>query len=246
MRKTLYFIMAVAAAACVLAGCGKEPLPDSGGNGSGTGEPDTDNPAVEEPMYSIGDWYEKGFLKGVVFNVDETGEHGYIMATDEIVTVWSYVNENVMYGMPAPNGDYNCALIREMDNWNDNYPGFAWADSKNVLGLNNWYVPSSQEMALIYAAFKGHVPDGAEDENAIVSSRAEGSSGMTEEECMAWFNSCLTSHGGVPLDDVLYWTSGELGPQIAYAFDMATGTNTLEQEKIYKTKEYPFRAISRF
>ena len=48
----MYFIMAVAAAACVLAGCGKEPLPDSGGNGSGTGEPDTDNPAVEEPVYS--------------------------------------------------------------------------------------------------------------------------------------------------------------------------------------------------
>ena len=151
-------MMAFAAAAGVLAGCGKEPLPDGGGNGSGTGEPDPDDPAVEEPAYSIGDWYEKGFLKGVVFNVDETGEHGYIMATDEIVTVWSYVSENVMYGTPASNGDYNCALVREMDNWKENYPGFAWADSKNVLGLNNWYVPSSQEMALIYAAFKGHEP----------------------------------------------------------------------------------------
>ena len=101
-------------------------------------------------------------------------------------------------------------------------------------------------MALIYAAFKGHEPDDVEDDNAVVSSRAAGRAGMTEEECMEWFNSCLTSHGGAPLDDVLYWTSGEFGPQMAYAFDMATGTNTLGQSEIYKTREYPFRAISRF
>ena len=66
-------------------------------------------------MYEVGDYYEKGFLKGIVFNVDETGEHGYILALDETVAVWSYKDENVMYGTPATNGDYNCALVREME-----------------------------------------------------------------------------------------------------------------------------------
>lgn len=234
MKKFLLFT-GVFAMAAMLGGCGKTPVPD-------TPDPDPDDPDVPSALYEVGDYYEKGFLKGIVFNVDETGEHGYILALDETVAVWSYKDENVMYGTPATNGDYNCALVREMENWQENYPGFYWADSKNVLGLNNWYVPSSQEMAMIYTAYTGHAPEAGDDEGVLETAAADADASSGK----AWFNGCLTSHGGVAIDDVLYWTSGEYGPQIAYVFDMSTGTNCLEQEKFDKTNEYPFRAISRF
>ena len=105
MKKFLLFT-GVFAMAAMLGGCGKTPVPD-------TPDPDPDDPDVPAALYEVGDYYEKGFLKGIVFNVDETGEHGYILALDETVTVWSYKDENVMYGTPATNGDYNCALVRE-------------------------------------------------------------------------------------------------------------------------------------
>ena len=93
MKKFLLFT-GVFAMAAMLGGCGKTPVPD-------TPDPDPDDPDVPAALYEVGDYYEKGFLKGIVFNVDETGEHGYILALDETVTVWSYKDENVMYGTPA-------------------------------------------------------------------------------------------------------------------------------------------------
>ena len=137
-----------------------------------------------------------------------------------------------MDGTPSSDGKYNTGCVQLMSDWQEYYPGFAWAEQKNVMGLDNWYVPSSYEMTLIYTAYTGHEPG--------ISETAE------DADAKEWFNACITAHGGTPLRDVLYWTSGELGPQIAYVFDMTTGTNNLTQSLVYKSNEYPFRAISRF
>lgn len=232
MKKFLLFT-GLFAMAVMLGGCGKEPVPDP--------DPDPDGPDVPAAQYKVGDYYNEGLLKGIVFNVDETGEHGYILALDEKVAAWSYRDESVMNGVPATNGDYNCALVQLMPDWQEYYPGFLWAYSKNPFGLDNWYVPSSQEMALIYEAYTGQAPAAGDDE-AVLSLAASDDAAANK----AWFNGCLTSNGGTALDDILYWTSGEIGPTLAYVFDMSTGMNCLDQERIGKSNEYPFRAISRF
>ena len=231
MIKKLCGIMLLAV---FVVGCGKDidPEPqqpdvenpdDDPGHDDEPDVPDDTTDTVEL-AYRIGDYYSEGFIKGIVVNVDSTGEHGYVMALDEIVTVWSYKFENVMYGLPSSDGNYNCDMVESMEGWKENYPGFLWAEEKNILGLDSWYIPSSAEMSLMYNAFHG-----------------EGSEADKE-----WFNECLTSNGGSALEDTLYWTSGEMGPQIAYVFDMATNTNSLDQETATKTNEYPFRAICRF
>lgn len=217
--------------AAVLGGCGKDPVP-------GTPDPGPVGPDTPSARYKVGDYYDEGLLRGIVFNVDDTGEHGYILYPGETVAVWSYKDEDVMSGTPAGNGDYNCSLVRQMPEWQENYPGFQWAYSRNPFGLDNWYVPSSQEMSLLYEAYAGHAPEVGDDGELLAVS--------DDAAHKAWFNGCLTSNGGTALDDVLYWTSGEMGPSIAYAFDMGSGTNCLQQDKIYKSNKYPFRAISRF
>ena len=233
--KKILFLLASLSVVAMLAGCdGKDTVPDSGaGTDEGQGTEDPEVP--EEPStaeYAVGDYYDEGFVKGIVFNVDEAGEHGYVMSLDETVAVWSYKNESVMDGTPSSDGKYNTGCVQLMSDWQEYYPGFAWAEQKNVMGLDNWYVPSSYEMTLIYTAYTGHEPG--------ISETAE------DADAKEWFNACITAHGGTPLRDVLYWTSGELGPQIAYVFDMTTGTNNLTQSLVYKSNEYPFRAISRF
>lgn len=226
MKKILLFCASLAVAA-MFSGCdGKDALSgttDDPGNGTGTEEPEGPEEPVET-QYAIGDYYDEVFLKGIVFYVDETGSHGYIMSLDETRTVWSFRDENVMDGYYAPDGTYNTACVQAMDNWRENYPGFLWADDKNVMNLDNWYVPSCTELAMIHEAYTENGHDDPE----------------------SWFNGCITSNGGTPLADVLYWSSEEMGVSHAYPFDMSAGDRHLSTSDNYKSNEYPFRAISRF
>lgn len=248
--KKILLLLASLAVAVSFAGCdGKDALsgtePGAGGGSDIENPEDPDVPA--DAGYAIGDYYEGGFVKGIVFYVDETGKHGYVMSLDEKSAVWSYRNENVMNGIPSENGRYNTDCVHKMSGWQEYYPGFAWAEQKNVMGLDNWYVPSSYEMMLIYTAYTGHAPDSGEaSEDYSLSAREDFSLEAEDSDAKGRFNACITDRGGDPLRDVLYWTSGEMGPSLAYVFDMGSGKNDLSQSRINKSNEYPFRAISRF
>lgn len=221
-----------------LTGCG------DGDSASGPDpDPEPNPPTPSEDTYAIGDYYEKGFIKGIVFQVDESGQHGYILALEETSAVWSYKGEDTMSGIPSDNGMTNCKRIYAKENWKENYPGFLWAYEMNVMGLENWYVPSGLEYSKIYEAYTGQKPDDTGEGLSSLTSEAP----TDREEHKAWFNARITEKGGTPLSDDIYWTSGEMGLEIAYPFDMRTGYHYIDyQDMVLKTKVYKFRAISKF
>lgn len=241
--KTRLFILLAFAVAAALCGCNDkesaQPAPDP--------EPEPE-PSTE--TYAIGDYYEKGFLKGIVFQVDETGEHGYILSPDEIQTVWSYKNEETMSGFPSEDGMVNCKRIYAMTGWKENYPGFLWAYDMNVMGLENWYVPSGLEMSYLFKAYTGRDADPTDDDTVEASARSVQPADeppADEAGRKAWFNARITERGGTPLSDDIYWTSGEMGAAIAYPFDMRTGNYYIDASAdTYKSNTYRFRAISKF
>ena len=65
MKNISRFITLTLAAVALLGGCGKSNDPD-------TQKPDEpDQPSA--PVYKVGDYYEQGFVKGIVVSVDEKG-----------------------------------------------------------------------------------------------------------------------------------------------------------------------------
>ena len=50
---------------------------------SSTKPADPDNGNKTETGFKVGDYYNHGLIKGIVFSIDETGEHGMIVSLDE-------------------------------------------------------------------------------------------------------------------------------------------------------------------
>lgn len=237
------YIYMLTLAAAIMAGCSKE-TPDNGGDG--TGKEPTD-PVIED-TYEVGDYYEEGFVKGVVFAVDETGLHGTVVSLTETTAVWSYKNNNVMEGTPSGYGMDNCKKVYAIEDWKTNYPGFLWCYEMNPFGLENWYIPSRWELYSLYKAYTG--VSGEESEEGGEGDGGEEvmlSGTMSVEEHKEWFNKCLVDNGGVPISDTVYWSSDESGPTISYPFDMAVGDQILyPNSALLKNNEYKFRAICNF
>lgn len=203
---------------CILFSCEKPAqAPDD--------DPGTDDPPHEEepdntPKYKIGDLYDQSLIKGIVIYTDEEGQHGMIISLDETQAVWSYRAEEVMASLPSVDGMVNTKRVFQMEGWTENYPGFAWCNEKNVLGLVKWYIPSPYEMSELYAAYTSQGKE--------------------------WFNGCIESNGGTPLSDTIYWTSSEIGLDMATPFNMSNGENIEYFTDMYKTISYRFRAFCTF
>lgn len=229
MKTYFRLFTSVLAAAAVFSGCGKSDGPDT--------PPEPDQPA--EKTYSVGDYYENGFVKGVVISTDEKGEHGLVVSLNEYEAAWAYRSENVMDGQPGT-GQYNTGCVRNLKDWKDYYPAFERATSANVGALKDWFLPSMNELASLYKAYTGH--DANDVEQGTGSTKAQ----MSEEESKDWFNKCLADHKGTAVSDQIYWSSNELGPSIASAFDMRTGTSLDVPSDLDKRKVYKVRAMASF
>lgn len=207
-RKCIYALLAV----LLPAACTPEGTPggDDGGDGG------DDKP--QEKMYEVGDIYDNGFIRGMVFTVDETGEHGMMMSLGDTVTVWSYAYEEAMGSFPT-DGLSNTKAVFGMDNWRNNYPGFLWCYNMNVMGIDRWFIPNPYELYQLYSVY------------------------VLDKD---GFNNMLEAAGGVPVRDEVYWTSNESGQEIAIPFDMSVGENVFYPTDMDKRKEYRFRAFCSF
>ena len=214
--------MALAAAA-LFAGCGKPVNQEPG-------TPETpDKPGTSEPKtYAVGDLYEKGFVKGVVVSVDESGEHGYIVSLKQHEEAWAYRYEEAMGSLPG-SGPYNTACVQKLSGWKEYYPAFAKATEDNVGVLKDWFLPSMSELAA----------------GSLDSVKANGDGG-SEEQHNAFLNKCLTDNGGTAREDAVYWASNESGPSIAYAFDMGTGKSVEIPADLDKKRKHIVRAMASF
>lgn len=110
------------------------------GNGD-NGTTMTDGP------YKVGDYYNDGTNEGIVFEVYDDGWHGKIVSLDYSEELWAVdaVIENRTGATSNTGGMSNMNKIKELPNWEDNYPAFAWCAS---LG-SDWYLPAVDELVLI-------------------------------------------------------------------------------------------------
>lgn len=112
----------------------------------------TPNPEPEpEPAFKVGDLYTNatGEVTGVIYYVDESGEHGLVVSlVEESNVAWS--NESRLTGANNEfDGEFNMGIIRQREDWQTLYTSFKWCAD---LG-EGWYMPASEELYPLYDAY---------------------------------------------------------------------------------------------
>ena len=101
--------------------------------------------------YKVGDLYTANGVKGVVFEVDASGNHGKIVsvACSGYDQAWAVGSEQTRFigAVDENNGANNLAVVKRINNWQTKYPAFYWCAR---LG-EGWYLPANNELKAIFA-----------------------------------------------------------------------------------------------
>ena len=99
--------------------------------------------------YKVGDYYNVDGKRGVVFEVDTTGEHGKIVSLTEKGLYWStdeeYDRAIVTGAIHRAEGVWKQRIIERIDGWREKYPAFAWCAAQG----DGWYLPAIEEVKIL-------------------------------------------------------------------------------------------------
>lgn len=99
--------------------------------------------------YSVGDFYDDGTKKGVVFEVSEDGMHGKIVNLDEAELQWctdEQWDKDILVGANSDrDGKTNTDVVMQRSDYAE-YPAFKWCREQG----EEWYLPSLDELQSIY------------------------------------------------------------------------------------------------
>lgn len=153
-------------------------------------------------IYKVGDYYDDGVKRGVVFEVSQDGRHGKILSLVQTCLPWAAdKNFGSLFHRDNPakqfhgltdeqNGMNNQMAIAQIANWQEKYPAFAWCAN---LGTG-WYLPAIEELKLF----------------------------TTNDRVHEAVNCTLYAKGGMPLDKKgtfsWYWSSTEENKQFKSQF----------------------------
>ena len=101
----------------------------------------------KKSTYNIGDYYDNGIQRGIVFWVTPDGKHGKIISLAQTRLPWATEKgcKKATGASTEANGKDNTTRIKKISDWQSKYPAFAWCVS---LG-EGWYLPSQQELSLL-------------------------------------------------------------------------------------------------
>ena len=103
--------------------------------------------AVPVKSLRVGDFYDDGEKKGVVFWVDESGRYAKIISLDQAKLQWcTYAEEGnkvVTGAVDEHDGMQNQKVISKITGWQTRYPAFAWCAGRGA----GWYLPAAEELA---------------------------------------------------------------------------------------------------
>lgn len=104
-------------------------------------------PTPTVKRYKVGDLYDDGTKRGVVFQVWDNGRHGKIVSLEESDDrlIWSE-DEEFVGATSRTDGMDNMEVIEEIEDWEEKYPAFAWCAK---LG-EGWYLPAIEELFVLY------------------------------------------------------------------------------------------------
>lgn len=142
--------------------------------------------------YSVGDYYERGDVKGVVLEVTADGQHGLLISLDEVATHWDTF-EKGDYRLTGANDKHDgrknmetlARYIAEQGlSWED-FPAFQWCREQG----EGWYLPAIDEVLTIAFHFNGE------------------SRSVYNRQPRQRVNNALREHGGKRLDRLYYYYS---------------------------------------
>lgn len=90
---------------------------------------------------------------GMIFGYDESSGICRIVSLNQGLYEWSLVYEDCG-ASDSGDGKKNTDAVQGMENWQENYPAFAWIEENGVQGID-WYMPSKKEMKELFAAASG-------------------------------------------------------------------------------------------
>ncbi|MBR5211474.1 MAG: TIR domain-containing protein [Bacteroidales bacterium] len=103
--------------------------------------------------WKIGDFYNVGVKKGIVFWVDSTGRHGKIVSLDQVATKWNSgrgtVNTTFIFDHSTKDekdGMKNQKVVMSENDWQRKYPAFAWCADHG----EGWYLPAIDELKELF------------------------------------------------------------------------------------------------
>ncbi len=107
-------------------------------------------PTPTVKTYKVGDLYDDGTKRGVVFQIWDNGRHGKIVSLEEARKHWAImaVFSDMTDATSMSDGKANMQKIMAISGWREKYPAFAWCAD---LG-EGWYLPAQDELLAIYKA----------------------------------------------------------------------------------------------
>lgn len=99
--------------------------------------------------YHVGDYYNENGNMGVVFEIDDSGNHGKIVSFEQSYCDWVLENnkyhKNHLGLFDEYDGENNMNMVVNIPNWEYIFPAFLWCSK---LG-KGWYLPSIYELKSI-------------------------------------------------------------------------------------------------
>ena len=102
-------------------------------------------PTTVISKYKVGDYYELGTKKGVVFWVNADGTSGKIVSLHSTKSAWCSESSHKVYTTHTENGSINQEAIEQKYDWEHKYPAFAWCKAQG----KGWYLPAIEELKLL-------------------------------------------------------------------------------------------------
>lgn len=98
--------------------------------------------------YKVGDYYDDGTKRGVVFEVSDGGRHGKIVSLEHSEQQWCSYEEferKIETGASdKTNGMNNQRKIQQISGWREKYPAFAYCADQG----EEWYLPAIEELKI--------------------------------------------------------------------------------------------------
>lgn len=184
---------------------------------------------------------------GIIVALNVDGYKGKILSLDEFEAPWGPMKD--LDAINEFDGKANHKVVEMEENWQADYPGFAWAKEKTEGGLE-WYIPANREWRQVIAGTRGlkWVESGGDPQYSGTISDWDGLYPMPYfvyfEEQFELFNKRLEEIGASRLDK-FYWSSVNR-TKYAYsaAWTVSSSSGSLSYEQ--KSSARPFRAIAGF
>lgn len=194
--------------------------------------PEAGQPETEYVVrrYEIGEYYERGDVRGVVCKLTDDATHGLILSLDEIYLPWCAAAKADLKAVGADahdDGEINMQTVaRYIEanglSWSD-FPAFEWCRAKG----EGWYLPAIDELLTVGHSFNG------------------GSRLKYNRKARSHFNDVLVDHGGKRLNRlVYYYASTEENAASALTSHMAVEPPYMEG--IVKNAKFLVRAVRKF